>query len=496
MMVTRVSFSPAPPRRPPPSVMHGGAMHDGAGVSRAHDAGPGLPVSEERGSMLSVVHCWLSPGPSGGGGGIAMWRLHESLLAAGVRSRVLCQLDAPDRAEVDLVPRRPRLDNMVRRLTNRLGLNDIHRVSSRLIARHPFFREADVVHFHGLHTGFLSYLALPALTRRKPAVFTMHDFWALTGHCTVTYGCERWRTGCGRCPHLDTHPAVRRDATRIEWKLKEWAYSRSRLNVIALSRRHAEAARQGLLSRFPVHRIPNGIDTGLFRPQDTAHCRSALGIPHDRHVIMFAALHLDQFGKGGDLLVAALRQLPEEVRDKTVLLLVGGNGTDISAAAGIPSINLGIIAEPERMATAYGAADLFVSPTRGEAFSLVLAEAMACGTPLAAFDVGGVPDLVRPGVTGHLAPPEDAADLGRGIAELLRDEPRRRELGRNCSAIALAEYSASSVTARHIQLYEAVAAGAAATSPARRGGAAAWTSIYLAAASPNWPLASLAAEAL
>jgi glycosyltransferase involved in cell wall biosynthesis len=419
--------------------------------------------------MLSVVHCWRSPrGKSGGGGGIAMWRLHQSLLAAGVRSRILCEVDAPDVPEVDLVPRWRRLDNAVHRLTRRLGLNDIHRVSSPLLARHPFYREADVVHFHGLHTAFLSYLALPRLTRHKPAVFTLHDLWALSGHCAYSYDCERWRTGCGRCPYPDAHPAVRRDATAIEWKLKKWVYARSRLTIIALSERHAEYARQGLLGRFPIHYIPNGLETDLFRPQDPVRCRAALGIPQDRHVVMFCALALDQFNKGGDLLVAALQCLPETVRTNLVLLLVGSGGDNIRKAVGIPSVDLGVVKQPETMAAAYGAADLFVSPTRAETFSLVLAEAMACGTPLVAFDVGGVSALVRPGVTGHLARPENPADLAQGIAGLLGDEIRRRDFGHNCRSIALAEYSASSVTDRHIQLYETLAAGDAAPVSAKR----------------------------
>ena len=412
--------------------------------------------------MLSVVHCWLSPGPSGGGGGIAMMRLHESLLAAGVRSRVLCQLDAPDMPEIDVVPRWSWLDMTIRRLTMRLGLNDIHRVSSPLIARHPFYREADVVHFHGLHSGFLSYLSLPALTRHKPTVFTLHDLWALTGHCASPRDCERWRIGCGQCPYPDTHPAIQRDATSIEWRLKRWAYSRSRLTIIALNQRHAEYARQGLLGRFPIHCIPNGVDTDVFRPQDRARCRSALGIAPDRPVVMFAALVLDQFNKGGDLLVAALNRLPEPVRSNVTLLLVGRGGAAIRGAIDIPSVDLGIIEQPETMAAAYGAADLFVSPTRAETFSLVLAEAMACGTPLVAFDVGGVSALVRPGVTGHLTQPENPSDLAAGIAALLDDDTRRRVFGNNCRSIALAEYSAPAVTDRHIALYETLMSGNAA----------------------------------
>ena len=313
--------------------------------------------------MLSVMHFWLSPGLSGGGTGIAMSMLHENLLAAGVRSRILCQMDAPAAPEIDIVPRWSRLDMQIRRLTMRLGLNDIHRVSWPLIMRHPFYRDADVVHFHGIHWGFLSYLALPTLTRHKPAVFTLHDLWALTGHGTSPRDCERWRTGCGQCPYPDAPPAVQRDATYIEWRLKRWAYSRSRLTIIALNSQHAEYARQGLLHRFPIHCIPNGVDTDLFRPQDPSRCRSALGIPLDRHVMMFAAVGLNEKRKGGDLLIAALQHLPETVRSNLTLLLVGRGGAAIREAIGIPSIDLGLVEQPETMAAAYGASDLFVSPT-------------------------------------------------------------------------------------------------------------------------------------
>ena len=186
-------------------------------------------------------------------------------------------------------------------------------------------------------------------------------------------------------------------------------------------------------------------------------------------MVMFAALSLDQERKGGDLLVRALQHLPETARRNLVLLLAGGNGTAIGKAVGIPSIDLGVVERPETMAAAYCAADLFVSPTRADALPLVLIEAMACGTPLVAFDVGGVPGLVRPGASGYLARPEDPADFARGIAELLGDETRRRTFGTNCRSIALTEYSASAVVARHIQLYETLAAAnAAPVSPRRR----------------------------
>ena len=73
--------------------------------------------------------------------------------------------------------------------------------------------EADLLNFHGIHGQFFSYLALPFLTRNKPAVFTVRDMWPLTGHCAVSYDCERWKTGCGQLS-LSQRTAGLADQTR------------------------------------------------------------------------------------------------------------------------------------------------------------------------------------------------------------------------------------------------------------------------------------------
>lgn len=59
------------------------------------------------------------------------------------------------------------------------------------------FKEADIIHFHNLHGDYFNYLSLPCLTRLKPSVWTLHDMQSFTGHCAFSYGCEKWKTGCG-----------------------------------------------------------------------------------------------------------------------------------------------------------------------------------------------------------------------------------------------------------------------------------------------------------
>ena len=120
------------------------------------------------------------------------------------------------------------------------------------------------------------------------------------------------------------------------------------------------------------------------------------------------------------------------------------------------AVVLGYINDEITKVAAYCAADLFVSPTRADNFPLVLLESIACGTPAVAFNVGGVPELVRSGITGSLAEPENARDLCRGIVQLLEDEPLRNRMSEHCRKVATEEYSLNLMTSRYMDLYKHV----------------------------------------
>lgn len=419
-----------------------------------HSSPSKFPAPTTPAGRMRVLHLWKSDLVGGGGGAIAMNRLHSSLRNAGVDSRILCENKTTDSPYVEVIKPWHRLEHSLKKVTTRLGLNDIHRLSSFRLHRNESFSAADVIHLHGTHSGFINYLALPLLTRDKPVVFTLHDMWALTGHCAVNYDCERWRDGCGRCPHLEANPPVKRDATRIEWKLKNWVYKRSSLNIVTFSSWQSELVKSSILGRFPIHRIPNGVDTEVFRPLDPEKCRAQLEIPKDKVVLSFAAANLGMHWKGGDLLVKALQALPESMKARTILVLFGNGGEALSRSVPIQTLNLGYLDSDHLKSVCYSAADLFVHPSRAEMFPLVLLESMACGTPIVSFDVGGVPDLVRPGMTGYLAKPEDSDAFRDGIVQLLEDEPGREYMGRRCREIAVEEYSLELETQRFLELYD------------------------------------------
>lgn len=403
--------------------------------------------------MLKVLQVNLSDYAGGGGGAIAMYRLHTGLKKAEVDSKILGGFKTLESSESKQIPRLQRWESQIRKITSKIGLNDIHCISSFKIKKNKIYLESDILNFHVLHSGFFSYLAMPSLTESKPAVFTIHDMWALTGHCAYSYNCDRWKNGCGKCPNLDTYPAIQRDSTHLEWKLKNWVYSRSKLTIVTLSNWLTEQAKLSMLNRFPIHYIPNGIDTKAYQPLDPEQCRSLLGIPTGKKVLMFGAESLKNPRKGGDLLSKALQNLPESLKAKIVLMTLGNGGEAIAEAVGIQTFNLGYVSSDRLKSIAYSAADLFIFPTRADNLPLVLQESMACGTPMVSFRIGGVPDLVRPGVTGYLAEPENAKDFCNGIMQLLEDRSLRDHMSQQCRAIALEEYPLELQAKRYIELY-------------------------------------------
>jgi glycosyltransferase involved in cell wall biosynthesis len=402
---------------------------------------------------MNILH--INQSDISGGAAIAGYRLHQGLLAQGVDSRLLVgTVKTSSDHRVATVPRTKQLlENQLYRFTGRLGLNFINLVSSFDILKHTFYKHSDILNFHNLHTFYFNYLAIPSLTESKPAVFTLHDMWSFTGHCIYSYDCDRWKSGCGKCPYPNEYPAIARDNTDWEWKLKNWVYSRSNLTIVTPSHWLSEQAKQSMLNRFPIHYIPYGLDTEAYQPLDSKQCRSLLAIQPGKKVLMFGSENLKDTRKGGDLLLKSLKNLPESLKAETVLLTIGHSSEDISEAVGISNLNLGYINNDRLKCIAYSAADLFIFPTRADNLPLVLQESMACGTPIVSFKVGGVPDIVRPGVTGYLAQAENTQDFCNGIVQLLEDDNLRENMSQNCRAIALEEYPLELQAKRYLELY-------------------------------------------
>jgi len=401
-----------------------------------------------------------------GGAARAAVRLQSGLRGLGIDSELLVQFKGGDSDGVFCSA--GGLTTLARRLKIFLGLLPVrfypnkpeNNFSPALLPDHKASAVAgldpDIIHLHWLGAGFLQVETISKLDRLgKPILWTLHDSWPFTGGCHVPYDCTKYVENCGACPVLGS--SRERDLSRRTWERKKKAWQDLNLTLIAPSNWLADCARASSLFRNArVEVIPNGLDTEIFQPQDRENSRKLLDLPNDRKLILFGAMRATTDpNKGFQLLAQALQTLGQDLT--TAQALVFGN--DESAKLpdlGIPVICLGRIENEQRLAAIYSAADVFVAPSRQEAFCQTAAEAMACGTPVVAFGASGLLDVVEHQRCGYLAQPYEPDDLAQGISWVLEDRDRHAELSRRARQKAEEEFSQETMARRYLNIYQEI----------------------------------------
>lgn len=315
---------------------------------------------------------------------------------------------------------------------------------------------------YALHwnTDLVDYLELFAwLGSTRPLLWRLSDQNAMTGGCHYALDCSRFEMACGFCPQLGSDREE--DLTRRVFEYKRTALAQldpSRVRIIAPSRwMQRSVERSALLSRFPCLHIATGVDLHQFMPRDKSDARRRLGLPENRPTIVFVSQSLNERRKGFDLLVSALAGLRSP--SPPVLLSVGVGG-DASAIEGLgmPHRPLGRLKGADALSDAYSAGDVFVMPSRADNLPNVILEAIACGTPVVGFDIGGVPDIVRDGVSGFIAPPGDVAAMREGVERILTDPELQRSLSASSRALAVNEFDSAMLARAYRDVIEDLAA--------------------------------------
>jgi glycosyltransferase involved in cell wall biosynthesis len=209
--------------------------------------------------------------------------------------------------------------------------------------------------------------------------------------------------------------------------------------------------RSSFFGKFPVSTIPYGLDTDMFQPRPKAAARSLLGLREDAFVILFIAFAVDLRRKGLPFLADALR---EPIGENTVLLSIGNGTPNLNLS--MPAKHIDKVDNDWVLSCIYSAADVFVCPSLQDNLPNTVLEAMACGTPVVAFGSGGIPDMVRPEITGLLASTGDTGKLREGVARLHRDRTKREAMGEAARAVALREYTLEVQARRYVELYNAM----------------------------------------
>lgn len=310
----------------------------------------------------------------------------------------------------------------------------------------------DLIHLQWTGGGFLPVEALRQAP--VPIVWTLRDMWAFTGGCHYTAGCDRYISGCGACPQLRSSEEDDLSSATVMRKHRAW--QGLDITAVPISDWMAARARESqLLQGVPAEVIPNGIDTSVFRPADRRQARTVLGLPEEGRYILFSALNaLEDTRKGFWHLAEALEFLrDDDGGPRPELLIAGGMPEGEAPELPVNARFIGRVDDDERLAALYAAADVVAAPSLQEAFGKVHAEAMACGTPVVAFDSGGPSEIVLHGETGYLAEAFSTVDLARGLSWCLDATSKSSALGEAARARAERFYDIGVVARHYIDLY-------------------------------------------
>lgn len=394
---------------------------------------------------------------TGGGAANVAYGLHGFFRNAGHNSKMLVGIKTGNDPDVMLVSKGHAFYNRVRGLgKKRLGLQYFFNTSARGLMKLDIVRNADIIHVHNSHGDYLNLWAVGKLSMVKPVVWTLHDMWAFTGHCAHSFECERWKTGCGDCPGLYIYPAIKMDTTRLLWKIKSRIYRNSRVTITVPSKWLMDYVAGSMLSHAPAYLIPNAVNTEVFKPGDRGAIRAALGIPQDRFVLTFTADYgaINPF-KGFKYLVEALNLIKTGYRLDPYLLVIGARGEFSMESLGFDGKNVGFIKDPALMAEYNSASDAYVVPSLAENSPLVVIESLACGVPVVAFKVGGIPELIKHKETGYLAKYKDSSDIAEGIKWLMElDADKRQRMRRSCVQTVNEKHTLRQQAESFLNLYE------------------------------------------
>lgn len=397
-----------------------------------------------------------------GGAPRAAYRLHQGLQSIGVDSQMLVQYKysndktviapttrfgqsiartriAVDRLPEKLYPRRQKTGFSPQWLPDP--------IVPKITQLNP-----DIINLHWIGEAFLQIETIAKF--KQPLVWTFHDMWAFTGGCHYSGECDRYTGNCGACPQLGSHQDW--DLSRWVWQRKAKSWRNLNLTIVALSSWLANCTRaSSLFKDLRIERIPNGIDTKLYRPINQQVARELLNLPQDKPLVLFGSLKATSDPrKGFHRLQAALQELSQSGwQDKLELVIFGASEQDNPMDLGFPTHYLGTLNDDLMLALTYSAADVFVLPSTQDNLPNTVMEAIACGTPCVAFNLGGLPDMIEHEKNGYLAQPDKVEDLAQGIVWVLENQERHQKLSHRAREKAEQEFTMELQANRYLSLF-------------------------------------------
>lgn len=283
----------------------------------------------------------------------------------------------------------------------------LHGLKTRVFDRHGFGSKSatksfiheveiidpDIIHLHNLHGYYLNIEVLFNYLKsvQKTVVWTFHDCWPFTGHCSYfdRINCYKWQTACNSCPNKTGYPASWLiDNSKLNYQNKKELFTGLKnLSIVTPSNWLTNHVKNSLLKEYPIYTIHNGIDLEVFNPASTETIRKKYNLQDKQIILGVASIWTAR--KGLDDFI----EISKSLKPNQQIVLVG-----ISAKQqkNLPTNITGILRTENihELAAIYSLADVFVNPTYVDNFPTTNIEALACGTPVITYNTGGSPEAI------------------------------------------------------------------------------------------------------
>ena len=410
---------------------------------------------------MKIIH--INTNDIQGGAARAAYRIHKGLRGIGMDSKMLVQsktsddktVIGPDNKVKKVLARlRPTLDSTAKKIFAG-GSKAIFSPAWLPFSGIPSQIECitpDIVHLHWICGGMLRIEDLKRI--HKPIIWTLHDMWAFSGGCHINMmGCKRFQQDCGNC--LQLNRSGKNDLSRSILRRKKKAWNGLDITIVTPSNWLAGYARKSSL--FGGHRIEvihNGLNLNLFKPIDKTTARKIWNLSINKKLIIFGAMSAtSNQNKGFDLLYEGMKQLAAKWSNMAELVVFGASEPENPPDFGLPVHYLGRLHDDVSLSLLYAAVDVMVTPSRQDNLPNMVVESLACGTPVVAYGIGGMPDMIEHQINGYLAKPFDTTDLAVGINWVLSDENRHKELCIKAREKAVACFDIEKVAVQYAELY-------------------------------------------
>ena len=301
-------------------------------------------------------------------------------------------------------------------------LFDNHGLASRRATK-KFIKQIDelkpdIIHLHNIHGYYLNYRILFEYLQGLsiPVVWTLHDFWAVTGHCGhfIQANCNKWKTGCYDCPQSKTEypTSLFSDRSKNNYlEKRELFTSLKNLSIVTVSQWVKNMIDESFFKDIPSQVIYNGLDLNIFQPTKSS-LKNKLGIPDDKPIVLgVASVWAEHRG---------LKHFVELSKDNTYQIVLIGIKDNQRESLPSNIITIPRTSDQKELAEYYSIADVYANATYLETLSMTNIEAQACGTPVVTFRSGGAPETVAES-TGIVVEQGNESAMHEAILQLIRE---------------------------------------------------------------------------